>query len=162
MTTAPTTADAAPQAAGRTASRLTGFAIGLVWAWLFGAVVTLPPWSASPFETALPSSDLGRALLGAGEQGSDPLIWVSALAAALGLAMAVLIRLRPALLGGVALGLAVFLVVGWVIGPWFGAGLSTILVNPVGYTSTVVRHPAVVGVFALVIGLALARHRPRR
>ncbi|OMH36948.1 hypothetical protein [Tersicoccus sp. Bi-70] len=166
MATAPTTSDTRPHATGRTGSRAAGFAIGIVWAWAFGALVTLPlalpPGGASPFDTSPDSGAFGEWLLRTGQGRSDTQLWVFALAAVLAVAMAALIRYRPAVLPGVAIGLVVFLAVGWLIGPWFGTGLSHALVNPVGYASTIVRDPAVVGVFALLIGLAVMRRRPGR
>lgn len=92
-------------------------------------------------------------------------IAVFAAAAALALAIAVIIRFRPAVLSGVALGLAVFLVVGWLIGPWFGVGLTRVFEDPltiVDLASTIVRQPAVVAVFVLIIGLAVMRRRSGR
>lgn len=162
MTTVPTTTDTRPHTVGRTAPRAVGFAIGVVWAWVFGAIVTLPPWGASPYDTRPDSGPFGEWLMRTGQGRSDTQIWVFALAAVLALGMAAIIRYRPAVLPGVGIGLAVFLVVGWVIGPWFGVGLSLALVNPLGYAGTIVRDPAVVAVFALVIGLAVMRRRPGR
>ncbi|MEH0108864.1 hypothetical protein V6N00_03920 [Tersicoccus sp. MR15.9] len=156
MTTISTTTDTRPHSPGRTGLRAVGFAIGIVWAWLFGAAVTIP--------LALPSGVLVSPYetVPTGQPQNGVVILVFLLAVVLALGMAALIRYRPALLGGVALGLAAFLVVGWAIGPWFGVGPSLALVNPVGYTSTIARDPAVVAVFALVIGLAVMRGRRGR